>query len=88
MKRPGRRALAVVLLAVALAAAAAPASAQCAMCKTALTNSPEGHLLGLHLNYAILMMVFAPYVVAGPVFGVLFRRRITGALSKAFRRAR
>jgi hypothetical protein len=58
------------------------------MCKTALTNSPEGHLLGLHLNYAIVMMVFAPYVVAGTVFGVLFRRRIGGVLSRAFRRTR
>ena len=85
MKRP-RGALLVLLLAAALAVAAAPAYAQCAMCKTALTSSPEGHALSEHLNYAILMMVFAPYLVAGTVFGVLFRRQIAGFWSRTFRR--
>jgi hypothetical protein len=80
--------LAVTLLvAAALAGVAASASAQCAMCKTALTSSPEGHALGQHLNYAILMMVCAPYLVAGTVFGVLFRRQIAGFWSRTFRRA-
>jgi hypothetical protein len=82
-----RRLAVALLLAAALAAVAAPASAQCAMCKTALTSSPEGHALGEHLNHAILMMVFAPYLVAGTVFGVLFRRQIAGFWSRTFRRA-
>jgi hypothetical protein len=78
----------LLLLAAALAAVAGPASAQCAMCKTALTSSPEGHALGQHLNQAILMMVLAPYLVAGTVCGVLFRRQIAGFWSRTFRRTR
>jgi hypothetical protein len=79
--------VALVLVAV-LAAAAAPAAAQCAMCKTALTNSPEGRGLVAHLNHAILLMVFAPYVVAGTVAGVLFRRQIGVRLARLLRRGR
>ena len=87
MKRV-RGAVVVLLLVAALTAADTPASAQCAMCKTALTSSPEGHALGAHFNRAILMMLFAPYLVAGTVFGVLFRRQIAGYWSRTFRRAR
>ena len=87
MKR-ARGAVLVLLLAAALAAAAAPAVAQCTMCKTALTGSPEGQALGAHFNRAILMMLFAPYLVAGTVFGVLFRRQIAGFWARTFRRAR
>ena len=39
------------------------------------------------MNDAILMMVFAPYLVAGTVFGVLFRRQIAGFWSRKVRRA-
>jgi hypothetical protein len=85
--KPARVAAALVVLA-ALLAVAPPAAAQCAMCKTALTSSPEGHLLGAHLNGAILMMVFAPYLVAGTVASVLFRRQIGSALTRLLRRAR
>jgi hypothetical protein len=83
------RAAVLTLLATAVQVAAlAPwAAAQCAMCKTALTSSPEGNLLGQHLNTAILMMVFSPYLVAGTVAGVLFRRQIAAALARLFRRA-
>jgi hypothetical protein len=71
------RALLVLGLVLALAAAAAPpAGAQCAMCRTALTNSPEGRSIGAQFNFAILVMLFAPYVVAGVIGGVLFRRQI------------
>ena len=65
--------LAVVLGALLLAP---PAFAQCAMCKTALTSSPEGRHMAGQLNLAILMMVFSPYVIVATVAGVLFRRQI------------
>jgi len=75
MKTAGRTAflLAAVVAAVLLAP---PAFAQCAMCKTALTSSPEGRHMAGQLNLAIMMMVFSPYVIAATVAGVLFRRQI------------
>jgi hypothetical protein len=83
------RAAAVLLAAsVLVAAPAGRAAAQCAMCKTALTSSPEGRGLSEHLNHAILMMVFAPYLVAGTVAGVLFRRQIGVRVTRLLRRAR
>lgn len=81
------RACAALLLAcLLLAAAAAPAAAQCAMCKTALSGSPEGRVMSGHLNNAILMMVAAPYLVAGTVAGVLFRRQIAVRISRLRKR--
>jgi hypothetical protein len=75
MRRPAR-ALAVAALALLAGLLAAPAFAQCAMCKTALTASPEGRHMAGQLNLAILMLVFSPYVIAASVAGVLFRRQI------------
>jgi ABC-type Fe3+ transport system permease subunit len=77
-----------LLIAAALAVTAAPAAAQCSMCKTALTSSPEGRGLAGHLNHAILMLVFAPYAVTGTVAGVLFRRQIAARLARLLRRPR
>lgn len=83
------RAAAVLMLAALLVGLpAAPAAAQCAMCKTALSGSPEGRVMSGHLNNAILMMVFAPYLVAGTVAGVLFRRQIATRISRLRNRAR
>jgi hypothetical protein len=53
--------------------------AQCAMCRTALTNSPEGQGLAPEFNRAILLMIAAPYVVFGTVGLVAFRGRIRSA---------
>lgn len=83
MRRPLAAAAVVAGL---LAVAPAPARAQCAMCKTALTSSPEGKALSGEMNRAILMMLFAPYVVAGTVAGVLFRRQITFRLARLLQR--
>jgi hypothetical protein len=55
------------------------AAAQCAMCKTALTNSPEGRDIGEQFNRAILLMIGAPYAVASVVTIALCRDRIRGA---------
>jgi hypothetical protein len=64
-----------VLLAAPLAAPPA-ASAQCAMCKTALTNSEEGRAMSVEFNHAILVMLAAPYILMGAAAAYLFRRRI------------
>jgi hypothetical protein len=78
MRRP------LIVLALLLAAAA-PAAAQCVMCKTALTSSPEGHAMGAQFNHAILLMLFAPYVVAAAFTVTIFRRRIAVALRRLVR---
>ena len=55
------------------------AAAQCAMCKTALTNSAEGRELGEQFNRGILVMVGAPYLVFGAVGAAIFRERLRSA---------
>jgi hypothetical protein len=67
---------AAAILAGLLALAPRPAAAQCVMCKTALTGSPEGRGIGQQFNYAILLMVAAPYVVAGGFLLGAYRARL------------
>ena len=81
MSTRARAAAALALLLALLALPGAPAFAQCAMCKTALTGSSEGRHMAHQLNLAILMMVFAPYVITAVVGSVLFRRQLAGLLS-------
>jgi hypothetical protein len=83
-----RAAAALLLAFLLLGAAVAPAAAQCAMCKTALSGSPEGRVMSGHLNNAILMMIAAPYLVAGTVAGVLFRRQIATRIGQLRKRQR
>jgi hypothetical protein len=71
-----RRLLALALLIAPLVLSAAPVLAQCAMCQTALLNSPEGRGMGQEFNRAILVMFFAPYAVFGVVGTILLRHRI------------
>jgi len=80
-----RRLLALALLVAPLVLSAAPAMAQCAMCQTALMNSPEGRGMGQEFNRAILVMFFAPYAVFGVVGTILLRHRI-GASLRLWRR--
>jgi hypothetical protein len=43
----------------------------CAMCRTALENSPEGRALAGTFNYAILFLMAMPYVLFAAVgFGI------------------
>lgn len=63
------------------------AAAQCAMCKTALTNSPEGRDIGEQFNHAILLLIGAPYVVFCAVGAAIFRERLR-VTWRRFRRPR
>jgi hypothetical protein len=82
-----RRALSAGVLALLLAAAfAAPAQAQCAMCRTFLTSSPEGRLLSRALSSGILLMLVAPYLVFGTFVLVFFRHRWQPAVGRLWRR--
>jgi hypothetical protein len=59
------------------------AFAQCAMCKTLLTNSPEGRALSGRFNIAILVMLVAPYLVTTGVLLALFRHRVRNGVEGA-----
>jgi hypothetical protein len=76
-----RSAVAVLLLAAVALAAAAPAAAQCAMCKTVLSGSPEGRAMAGGLNRAILLMIAAPYVVFSIVLAIIFRGHLRAWLA-------
>jgi hypothetical protein len=69
------RRLVLALALFALAASATPVAAQCAMCRTALTQSPEGRAMASSLNRAILLLMAAPYLVFGAGAFVFLRRR-------------
>lgn len=75
MNRTGRHALVTTLGAAGLAWAP-EVLAQCAMCQTALTGSPEGQLLAARFNKAILVMMAAPYLVAASFLAVALRRTL------------
>lgn len=52
------------------------ALAQCAMCRTALLNSPEGQQIAAGFNRGILFLFVAPFLVAGTIAFLMFRLRI------------
>jgi hypothetical protein len=58
------------------AVGATGASAQCAMCGTALTNSPEGRAMTPAFNHAILVMLAAPYALMAGAATYLGRHRL------------
>lgn len=56
------------------------AFAQCAMCRTGLTNSPEGQRLANGFNSGILFLLSAPFVVVGTIAFLIFRPHLRRAL--------
>ena len=50
-----------------------PAHAQCALCVTALENSPEGRAMAGSFNRGILFLLAAPYAIFGTIGVVVFR---------------
>jgi len=77
------RTLAAAVVVMALfACGAGPAFAQCAMCKTFLTSSPEGQRIAREFNLGILVMLFSPYVVVGSFAAFAFRAQIRQGLSR------
>jgi hypothetical protein len=71
--------LRTAIASLALLLPAAMARAQCALCQTALTGSVEGRHMAGHLNSAILLMLFAPYLIIGTFLAVAFRARLAHA---------
>jgi len=59
-------------------------SAQCQMCRTALTQSVEGQRWSRGINAGILLLGAAPFLIAATIMAVIFR----GQLHDAWRRFR
>ena len=57
-----------IVIVIALALLVAPElawSAQCAMCRTGLANSPEGRRMASAFNHGIILLLCVPFVLAG-----------------------
>ena len=69
-----RRSIALALLVVAVVCLwQTTAFAQCAMCVTALENSPEGRAMAASFNNGILFLLAMPYAIFGTVGFIVFR---------------
>jgi hypothetical protein len=55
-------------------ALSSPALSQCAMCKTAVTGSPEAKKLAESLNFAIIVLLVPPVMIFCGIFFAAFRR--------------
>ncbi len=51
-------------------------SAQCAMCRTALTQSAEGQRWSSGINAGIMLLLAAPFLIAGIILAVIFQAQI------------
>jgi hypothetical protein len=69
-----RRLAALALLSIlALCLFEGSAQAQCAMCRTALENSPEGRGMSASFSRGILFLLGVPYAIFGTVGFVVYR---------------
>jgi hypothetical protein len=57
-------------------------SAQCAMCRTALTQSEEGQRWARGINAGILLLLAAPFLIAGSAAFVMYRPQLRIAASR------
>jgi heme/copper-type cytochrome/quinol oxidase subunit 2 len=60
-----------------------PVLAQCAMCKNAVTGSPEAAKLSQHLNFAILILLIPPVLIFCGIFVVAYRYRKSRGAAEA-----
>jgi hypothetical protein len=56
-------------------------SAQCAMCRTALTQSAEGERWSRGINAGIALLLAAPFAIAGVGLLVIYRDRAKSVLA-------
>ena len=75
-KRSKGLALAALACALfALVVSSAPALAQCAMCKNAITGSPNAARLAERFNFAIFVLLIPPVLIFCGFFIAIFRYR-------------
>ena len=65
-------------VALTLLAGSPDVSAQCALCKTALSNSDGAAATARTLNFAILVLLIPPATIFCSVFAIAFRHRNSG----------
>jgi hypothetical protein len=65
--------VAIALLLMIAVSVAETASAQCALCVTALEQSPEGRAMAGSFNKGILFLLAAPYAMFGMIGFVVYR---------------
>ena len=75
----------VALGIVFLIAGAKGVDAQCAMCRTAIENSPEGQAIAAGFNQAILFLLAAPFLIVTGVSLALWQsgRRVKNEVQPA-----
>ncbi len=64
---------AVAAVVVAILAMEGTGWSQCAMCRTALENSPEGQAVAEGFRHGIVFLLAVPYAIAGSVGFGLFK---------------
>lgn len=57
-------------------------SAQCQMCRTALTQSPEGQRWSRGINAGIMLLLAAPFLIAGGISLVIYRPHLPRASAR------
>lgn len=55
-------------------------SAQCQMCRTALTQSPEGQRWSHGINAGIMLLLAAPFLIAGSGLLVIYHTELLNRL--------
>lgn len=81
MKRTRILCLALIVVAGAallLSANSPAASAQCALCKTSVSNSDKAEATARTLNLAVVVLLVPPATIFCSVFIIAFRRRNSG----------
>ncbi len=78
----GRHPLALAALLAGLGLAASRAGAQCSMCQSVVSQSPEAQAAAAQLNLAILVMFLAPYLVLGSLALLVFHEPLTRFVSR------
>ena len=68
-------ALTAVAVALWLFISSPPAAAQCAMCKNALTNSPDTAKLAQNFNYAVFVLLIPPVLLFCGIFIAAYKFR-------------
>ena len=67
--------VALAVICIIAVVGAGPVSAQCAMCRTALSGSPEGRQLQGGFNNGILFLLPFPYLVFGTLAAAIWLSR-------------
>lgn len=66
---------AALIVVAGLLASSPEAFAQCAMCKTALSNSPEAAKLAERFNFAVLVLLIPPVLLFCGIFYAAYKYR-------------